>query len=46
MAQFKIGKIIWKGVIKTEVKCNLEQATKAREGVQVWLYSFFNLGDR
>jgi hypothetical protein len=30
--------------VKAKVKFTLEQATKTQRGVEVWLYSFFNLG--
>jgi hypothetical protein len=29
-----------------KVKFTLEQAMKAQRGLEVWLYSFFNLGAR
>jgi hypothetical protein len=34
------------GKEKVKVKFTLEQATKAQRGVEVYLYSFFNLGAR
>jgi len=32
--------------VKVKVKFTLEQAMKAREGVEIWRYSFFNLSAR
>jgi len=34
------------GLVKVKVKFTLEQAMKAGEGVEIWLYSFFNLSAR
>ena len=31
-------------MVKVKVNFTLEQATKAQRGVEVWLYSFLNLG--
>ena len=31
-------------MVKIKVNFTLEQATKAQRGVEVWLYSFLNLG--
>jgi hypothetical protein len=33
-------------LIRIKVKVTLEQATKAQRGVEVQLYSFFNIGAR
>jgi hypothetical protein len=32
--------------VKVKVQFSLEQATKAQRGVEVWLYSYLNLGAR
>ena len=32
--------------VQVMVNFNLEQATKAKKGIAIWLYSFFNLGTR
>jgi hypothetical protein len=31
-------------VVKVKVKCTLEEAMKAQKRVDIYLYSFFNLG--